>query len=495
MLFEVTGIPLHRQLLEAGCGVDVHVPHSGIMRVVVVMIVDDIVLPCGSAYELSQALLIADRWASLMRIRWNIGTGKSAYMAWGLGPLSIAEESVRIALRKGLLPRVKIYKYGGVVVSSGGGWGHQLAYVRKRTLSKTRALSAWGRRLQVTVDILERIWRIYVERSALFGMGFPQLPDSALATLDRIQRVAGRLLLGYASRCPTPVIVAELGWTRWSVALVGERVGLLRRVLTTKSQYCTGILEASSLLDSSWVHMVAAEVRPWCEDGLPQSASGWTKLRRGCIAEARRCDCEEIYVECLQHQRLRHYRPVCWEVDGSWRPNPSLHNKRVPAQEARVVGRWLAGGQESRAGDVDEGACATPRNCCIPCLTSGHKVVDTLHHALLACPHTAVARAEAAEKGVVLTSCRDLSTPGLLDLDTNEEHSTVPPGRHGTSSGCPATPLQAYDWHLRGGFMERRGLRGEWRGRGRGLGPGTQPWPRRWLRGEKLSGINITFRF
>ena len=205
VLFEVTGITLHNELLKAGCGVVVALPNGVPCRVVCFMIVDDIVLSCATADELRRALLIVDRWASVLRLRWNIGAGKSAYMLWGSGPPGKRDSKIRLTLRSEKMPRIKVYKYGGVMFSSGG-WGHQLEYVRKRTLQKTRGLVGWGRRLQVTVDIRDRIWRIYVERSVLFGIGFVLPSDTGIMTLYRIQWVAGRMLLGYASRCPSPVV-------------------------------------------------------------------------------------------------------------------------------------------------------------------------------------------------------------------------------------------------------------------------------------------------
>ena len=85
------------------------------------ILVDAIVLPCDTADELRRALLIVDPWASVLRLRWNIGAGKSAHMLWGSGPPGKRDSKIRLTLRREEMPRVKVYKYGGVMFSSGGG--------------------------------------------------------------------------------------------------------------------------------------------------------------------------------------------------------------------------------------------------------------------------------------------------------------------------------------------------------------------------------------
>ena len=124
--------------------------------------------------------------------------------------------------------------------------------------------------------------------------------------------------------------------------LIGERISLLRRLLTIRSQYCEGILDTSAQCANSWVQISATEVRPWCDEGMPRTAAGWNKLRHRCVADARRYDSDEIQGESEHHARLQHYRLICLETDGSWRPKPFLHNKRVPAHEAQLADRKLA---------------------------------------------------------------------------------------------------------------------------------------------------------
>ena len=76
------------------------------------------------------------------------------------------------------------------------------------------------------MDVFERLWRIYVERMVMFGMGAARL--SKLEELDRPQRKAGSMHM-----C---VFSFELGWTTWSAQAVREQLGLPRRTLGSTTE-------------------------------------------------------------------------------------------------------------------------------------------------------------------------------------------------------------------------------------------------------------------
>ena len=329
-------------------------------------------------------------------------------MAWGHGRLTQVEKRKYLLLSGVRVPRVPVYKYGGVVFSSGGGWQHHLAYMRNRTVSKTGELMGWARRNQVTTDLVARVWRIHVERAVLFGIGFILLGPTNQSELDAIQRKAARMLLGFSSRCPVPVVLAELGWTPWSEWLIGERVGLLRRLANTESAYCSWVLQASAAHESSWARTIANALNPWCTDGLPMSIAGWARLRQRCTADCTHHAIEDIRGKCLDHPRLHHYSQAMWRAQNKWDINSTLYNKRVPVQMARHVSRWFAGGQGLRGGDCSPTTCATPTNCCLHCMLMGIPVAESVHHVLMDCPLHQQRRAVAAGAGLLDGGCSSL---------------------------------------------------------------------------------------
>jgi hypothetical protein len=230
-----------------------------------------------------------------------------------------------------------------------------------------------------------------------------------MAALDGIQRKAARMLLGHSSRSPVPSALAELGWTPWSDALLAERVGLLRRLVTTSSAFCTWVLEASAMHEASWVRTVALELQPWCGDGLPVRGASWSALRRLCLSDRTQHAVETSRGQCFDHPRLFHYTQVMWQARGVWEINKSLYNKNVPARMATQVSRWLVGGQGLRGGDCAPTTCATPSNCCLPCLCEGTRVAESLHHVLLICPLHQERRATASALGILDGGCRGLA--------------------------------------------------------------------------------------
>lgn len=112
------------------------------------------VLPEDDPEGLRKSFRIADEWAREIRMRWNVGTEKSAIMAWGRCRISTLDSRKVLRLSSSRVPRVPVYKYGGVVLSSGGGWQHHLKYVQGRTINKTGELIEWARRHQASADLL-----------------------------------------------------------------------------------------------------------------------------------------------------------------------------------------------------------------------------------------------------------------------------------------------------------------------------------------------------
>ena len=136
---------------------------------------------------------------------------------------------------------------------------------------------------------------------------------------------------------------------------------------------------------------------------MPADLSEWKILRRRCMIVTTQTAIEDLLEHTAMHSRLANYVPTMWTATGIWTINTTLHNKKVPEADARVVGRLLAGGQGLRAGDSAVDLPATKNNCCVHCLLSGLCVADSLEHMLFDCPLIGPAR----DAGF---SCQELCT-------------------------------------------------------------------------------------
>ena len=181
-------------------------PHGQEFFVSLLAYLDDIVLLAETAEMLQTALDIASQWAREVRIRWNLGSTKSAGILFGIGRRGAEAGRPSFTLSGHVLEFVQWYKYLGVPVACGGSGSQLVLQIRERAKRKTRELVAWCSHRLITLDLAAILWSLYVERSALFGAAVVVLPKSLLAAMDRIQRMCGRILLGHSPRSPSPCI-------------------------------------------------------------------------------------------------------------------------------------------------------------------------------------------------------------------------------------------------------------------------------------------------
>ena len=342
---------------------------------------------------LQTALGIAAQWAREVRIRWNMGPSKSAGMLFGRCRRGAGFEGGVFKLAGRTLVVVQWYRYLGVPVSCGGSAAQLVKQVRERALKKTRELAAWCAQRRITLDIAVRLWAMYVERSALFGASVAVLPQSHLAALDRVQRICGRLLMGHASRCPSPCVLAELGWVSWTAQLTLERTRLLARLAGSENVLTNLVLELDAGEARSWAAEVATAFSPWIVTGMPQTKGEWRQAYKMWGRDAPLLQADRHADAISAHQGLAHYVPVVFTYEGRWGINKCLYDHRVDYEEARVVSRLACGGQGCRAGDPKVLHEATPGNCCLHCLVvNGQAIPETLSHVLLRCPLGAVLR-------------------------------------------------------------------------------------------------------
>ena len=165
----LVGTVLWKRLIDAGCGVGFR-DAAGVWHLIpCILYVDDVVLLADSPEMLTKALRIASKWAAEIRMRWNVGVKKSAVMAWGSGRLSNYERSFVFKMAGLVVPLVSCYVYLGVVFSCGGGWGHHVDRMRDKLRKRTGQLVWWAEQHGVTLDVLCRLWRLYVESASLYG--------------------------------------------------------------------------------------------------------------------------------------------------------------------------------------------------------------------------------------------------------------------------------------------------------------------------------------
>jgi hypothetical protein len=379
-LFQSILPELEQELRNHECGVWV-----GGMFMTCLGYVDDLVLLASSAKMLQQALRIAQAWAKRVRLRWNIGPNKSAVMLWGRGRTSNKDRSASFRINQQTLPRVSEYKYLGVVFSCGGGWGAHLKALRRKSISRTHEIIAWSRRRACPLTLTERLWRLYVPAAVLFGTGIMAFTKTQAAAVDRCQREAGRRILGFASRSPTPATLLELGWCSWSSECKLEMVRLLSRVATSPNTFIQALIVEASQEGNSWMHKAAANVEHLIDDVCALSKNGWadvgSQLKRS-LAEA---DAMKHMRQAEAHHNLRTYRTL-WAVRGEQPgPNLTLHNKKIDPFLARSVNRLIVGGQGLRGGDPTAEPEPTMDSCCLYCLRQGLKRVESLWHVAFCC--------------------------------------------------------------------------------------------------------------
>ena len=119
---------------------------------------------------------------------------------------------------------------------------------------------------------------------------------------------------------------------------------------------------------------------------MPESQAEWGKVYTKWHKDASAMCSERRWVECLGHSSLCHYKPGMWVLEGVWRVNNFLHDRRVDASKAKAISRLLVGGQGLRGGDVCKDTPVTVHNCCVWCLREGSKVVESLEHVVFECP-------------------------------------------------------------------------------------------------------------
>ena len=71
-----------------------------------------------------------------------------------------------------------------------------------------------ARQRTCSLDVPERLWRLYVESAVLYGMAAVNLSSKQEKRIDVIQKVVGQMLLGHKPDSPSAAVYEEPGWGR-----------------------------------------------------------------------------------------------------------------------------------------------------------------------------------------------------------------------------------------------------------------------------------------
>ena len=156
------------------------------------------------------------------------------------------------------------------------------------------------------------VWDLYAKRAVLYGANVCLPSPSAIAILDRAQRCAGRVLLGFRKRSPGPAVLGELGWTRLSKELINERASLLGRLCQSNNRYVSMLIDITMAMEDSWLALTARGIRMWCNGALPSEQRSWDLAVRRCREGINK---QEIRLQanlCATHPSLRHYVNAPW---------------------------------------------------------------------------------------------------------------------------------------------------------------------------------------
>lgn len=381
-LFVALLVQLHDALADKDCGLDMLLPDGTSMRMILLAYIDDIVLLADSEAKLQKSLAILEKWARKIRMYINVAPDKTAVMVIS-GKLT---SNLKLLVFGNLVPKVQTYKYMGVTFSSNGSWTPLVDAVKQKCHARTMELMRWGRANNLTCDVLARLWRIYVEHGAVWGVAVALLSMPQTKVLDRTQRVAGRRLLGFSKVSPVPAVCLELGWPLLSTKYEELQLRLLGRLRHMDNAIVAALLAAGHSHENSWTHHVVGRFSAFTLAGLPPSHSSWFAYVRAWSSQSYEEDAVELWSQCRSHPALAHYGlPEGYPTNGL-KMNAAIHHVQLPSHVSRAISRLLCGGQGLRGGDPVVPPQASCRNACLYCLTRGNKVVESLRHFLTECP-------------------------------------------------------------------------------------------------------------
>ena len=284
----------------------------------------------------------------------------------------------------------------GVVLSNNGTHQGLIEQVCSKFTARTGELVRWSHVHHVTLDLLCRLWLVYIKVSALWGAALCHLKPSQMQSLLLAQRKAGRLLLGHSRQSPNPTPCVELGWPLIGTWLQDGRLRLLARILASTNDIVSAVAAASLEDERGWMATEVSHARNFAPEGLPRDPAAWQALFTAAFNTDLEADAAQLAVQCAAHPQLASYQPAVLTQEKRLGLNRMLHDSSIGADEARVISRLLSGGQGLRGRDPLAATPVSPRTACLACLLAGYRRKETLQHFLFECPLTEPIRCDAA---------------------------------------------------------------------------------------------------
>ena len=222
-----------------------------------------------------------------------------------------------------------------------------------------------------------------------------ELTDHQREQLDTAQRQAGRAVLGFLQRSPTPAVLLELGWVPWGTMQRVEMTRLMARIACSEHRITQAIADAQSQINGTWLQATAEEIAPWTDDSHLADKAQWKKWIRLMKEELTAAEHDRVRLDARTHHNLRSYQPAWWMQTGEVGYNRTFQKCGLRQAVINEIYRLLIGGQGLRGGDPEEVEEPTNLTCCLHCLRDGVKTPETLRHFALEC-----AANEESRKGI-----------------------------------------------------------------------------------------------
>ena len=120
----------------------------------------------------------------------------------------------------------------------GSGRLHVHGCHHQKMISRTGEIRRWARAILITLDLLARLWGVYVRSSALWCASSCRPNASQQLSLARARRKAARLLLGHRCTSPLPTPCIEMGWPLINTWLQYGRLRLLAMPASWRQRVC-----------------------------------------------------------------------------------------------------------------------------------------------------------------------------------------------------------------------------------------------------------------
>ncbi|CAE8629518.1 unnamed protein product [Polarella glacialis] len=360
-------------------------PELGAPRVSVLLYADDIVLLAETAQELQDGLDVIAAWARRWRFTFSPGPEKSAVMVVS-GPM---QPELDYRLGSTVVPYVEHYPYLGVIFDHKGKWGPHVDHVTSRCDKRFAECAAWALREKLDLQWCDNLFRSYSLPAFLHGSELAAVVSRAVALMNKSLRTRGRRLLRFPRGSPIAAVFGDLGWSDADALALDRAAGLFgrlrcRALAASRSEIPGMVFRYALRHRSSWACWAAAS---FGAAGAPSAQLSGVGPGAPLVVSRRwRRDAVLLALVSASHRRfLESTRSVAsLSAYLGAQPLPRLqtavHNRRVPATDARFRGLARCGHHVFADGRISRHLVASSR-----CLLCGAPD-GSLNHLLASCP-------------------------------------------------------------------------------------------------------------